>query len=189
MGFSQKEHPVGTEPKTQCCCCCSRSLQFGVSPTHGSQRKSQKLGRGEGYWGHPGAVPIPQEGELQARKSCGENRQNSGKYPEESLGFCSSQAGAFQGNSIRSWSGSRGDTAPRPGFVLLKRRNVEKSQKSAFLPFFFLFFRLGFFSFPSRVLLSFKEQTRAKRFRELTGKNLERKTEIDLSVQKVFLRG
>lgn len=140
MGFSQKEHPVGTEPKTQRCCCCSRSLQFGVSPTHGSQRKSQKLGRGEGYWGHPGAVPIPQEGELQARKSCGENRQNSGKYPEESLGFCSSQAGAFQGNSIRSWSGSRGDTAPRPGFVLLKPRNVEKSQKSAFFAFFFFFF-------------------------------------------------
>lgn len=140
MGFSQKEHPVGTEPKTQRCCCCSRSLQFGVSPTHGSQRKSQKLGRGEGYWGHPGAVPIPQEGELQARKSCGENRQNSGKYPEESLGFCSSRQALSK--EIQSGAGAgAGATQPRgPALFCSNAETLKKARNLLFCLFFFFFF-------------------------------------------------
>lgn len=77
---------------------------------------------------------------------------------------------AFQGNSIRIWSRSRGDTAPRPSFVLLKPRNFEKSQKSDFFPPFFSPPPSGFFSFSWSVLQLFKEQTPAKRFRELTRK-------------------
>lgn len=120
-------------------------LGFPQNLGHGKRNWGQwvgNLGTWEGDLGPSGgAMPIPQEGELQAWK-IPELQQT----PRAGFGFLHSQA--FQGNSIRSWSRS-GATQPQ-GLALFWF--WKKPEFCFFFPFLgFLFFFFNSFAVAQRA--------------------------------------